>query len=478
VAGGEVASTGAERRVFGKAGSKKGKSALAKRPAQPPKCPECTSQRVWKDGLRSTSHGDVQRWLCPSCGLRFSESTELKVKVHVTSQPGETTDPMIDLSDLQPRNVLSLKQRLNDPALPIREDVGSHGVDSPSISTVGKALNTFYPNNRNRRICVSEGETKNLAGVEPRTEKWAAGATETDLKNLLFKYAWYLKKEGYADSTIKSRERLLKILAKRGASLYDPESVKETIARQDGWCNKRKMNAVDAYTTFLRMTNGTWNPPRYKYASRLPFIPTEQELDALIAGCGPKTSTFLRLLKETAMRAGEARSLRWTDIDFERATVRVTPEKGSNPRIFKLSRELLNMLSSLRAKNRVTDPNRIFAKDLKTIRKVFEKQRTTITRKLQNPRLRQIHFHTFRHWKATMLYHQTKDIIYVMRFLGHKRIKNTLIYIQLGEAIFKDEDDAFICKAARTAEEAKPLIEAGFSYECEFDGVKLFKKRK
>jgi integrase len=39
--------------------------------------------------------------------------------------------------------------------------------------------------------------------------------------------------------------------------------------------------------------------------------------------------------------------------------------------------------------------------------------------------------HTFRYWKATMEYHRTKDILYVMQLLGHERIRNTLIYTQL-----------------------------------------------
>ena len=43
----------------------------------------------------------------------------------------------------------------------------------------------------------------------------------------------------------------------------------------------------------------------------------------------------------------------------------------------------------------------------------------------------QITFKTFRHFKATMEYHRTKDIIHVMRLLGHKNIKNTLVYTQL-----------------------------------------------
>jgi hypothetical protein len=120
----------------------------------------------------------------------------------------------------------------------------------------------------------------------------------------------------------------------------------------------------------------------------------------------------------------------------------------------------------------------VFAKDLKTIRRVFERKRANIARKIQNPRLRQIHFHTFLHWKATTLYHQTKDIIYVMNFFGHKSIKNTMIYIQLEEAILKERGDGFICRMTRDVEEARVLIEAGFSYVCEFDGVKLFRKRK
>jgi hypothetical protein len=42
---------------------------------------------------------------------------------------------------------------------------------------------------------------------------------------------------------------------------------------------------------------------------------------------------------------------------------------------------------------------------------------------LQNPRLLREHFHTLRHWKATMEYHRTKDILHVMNVLGHKNIR-------------------------------------------------------
>ena len=149
-----------------------------------------------------------------------------------------------------------------------------------------------------------------------------------------------------------------------------------------------------------------------------------QEIDQLIAGCGEKTATFLQTLKETGMRAGEAWNLKWTDIDFVNTTVRVTPEKRSNPRMFKVSTKLLAMLSMLPKRSEL-----VFGYyEMRGFRRPYTRQRKRIAQKLGNPRLNQITFHTFRHWKATMEYHKTKDILHVMRLLGHKNIKNTLVY--------------------------------------------------
>jgi len=74
-----------------------------------------------------------------------------------------------------------------------------------------------------------------------------------------------------------------------------------------------------------------------------------------------------------------------------------------------------------------------------------------------------------------MEYHKTKDILHVKALLGHKKIDSTLMYTQLIK--FENEDD-FICGIAKTVEEAKALIEVGFEYVTEIDGVKLFRKRK
>jgi integrase len=97
-----------------------------------------------------------------------------------------------------------------------------------------------------------------------------------------------------------------------------------------------------------------------------------------------------------------------------------------------------------------------------------------MSEKLGNPRLLRIHFHTLRHWKATMEYPRTKDILYVMKLLGHKNIANTLIYTQLVEF----EGDEYCSAVVRSVEEAQKLVEAGFEYVRSHDETMLFRKRK
>jgi hypothetical protein len=77
-----------------------------------------------------------------------------------------------------------------------------------------------------------------------------------------------------------------------------------------------------------------------------------------------------------------------------------------------------------------------------------------------------------------MLYHQTKDILYVKEYLGHNKIDTTLLYIQLAETIFKNLNDEFTVKIANKKEDIKALLEVGFEYICEKDELYYFRKRK
>jgi hypothetical protein len=69
---------------------------------------------------------------------------------------------------------------------------------------------------------------------------------------------------------------------------------------------------------------------------------------------------------------------------------------------------------------------------------------------------------------------KTKDILRVMKMLGHKSIQNTLLYTQL----VNFENDDYYSATAKTVKEAQKLVEAGFEYVCNFEEIKLFWKRK
>jgi len=361
-------------------------------------CPQCGSEKIWRDGFRVLRDGrTVQRYLCRTCGFRFSFSERDK---NMGVRSG---------SDLKMRQIEKIQQS---------------------------------------------------AGMSPC------------IREKLLEFLWWLKKQGYSETTILSRNKKLQRLIRLGADLLDPESVKDVLARQR-WSASYKETIVTAYDSFAKWLGLKWEKPVYKRVRKLPFIPLEREIDDLIAGCSKYISTFLQIAKETGARAGEIFALKWDDIDFEKKTVSFTPEKGSEPRRFRMSGKLIGMLAKL-----PRDGDKIFAhhySSLNNLMRTFQRQRKRIAFKLANPRLLKISFHTLRHWKATMEYHKTKDILHVMQILGHKSIKNTLIYTQLVK--FENEDE-YICKMAKTPKEVKKLIELGFEYVCEQDGLKFFRKRK
>jgi integrase len=291
----------------------------------------------------------------------------------------------------------------------------------------------------------------------------------------LLDYSFYLYKEGRAESTIKSRVQILKSLVKAGASLMDPESVKLALA-QINWVPKRKVNAVDAYDIFVKRYGLTWAPPRYRVPRNNPFVPTEKEIDALIAGTGSRTSTLLLFLKETGVRIGEAQNLKWVDIDVERRLVNVTPEKGSNPRTIPISDVLLVKLHGMKT-NKSANPERVFTTDKPSLYRVFHKQRRKMAEKLQNPRLMKVTFHSIRHWHGT-IFCMLHGFGPTQERLGHRSPINTEKYVHLAQIYFKDAQVTYDCREAVTVDQAKDLIAKGYEYVTEIDRMKLFRKKE
>jgi len=279
--------------------------------------------------------------------------------------------------------------------------------------------------------------------------------------------------QGFCKEIIDRSIYMIKRLHNLGANLLDPESVKDVLAKQENWRDSYKMLLMYAYESFLEMIGLSWKKPRYKQEEIIPFIPIEEELDQLIAGCGKTVGTFLQGLKDTGADSGEMAKVRWIDVNKEAATVNISPVKNHDARVLNVSDEFLRRLGTLpRASEYIFH--------YQGVRTSFDHAKRNMTRKLNNPRLLAISFTTFRHWKGTMEYHKTHDILHVKSLLGHKNIQNTMVYINLEKTVFTSRNDEFHVRVAGTVDEACKLIEVGFGYVTgEYhDGGKIFRKRK
>jgi len=374
-----------------------------------PSCPECSSDRVYRDGLRQLSNGEsVQRFLCRNCGYRFSEN-------HNSFKECQT--------------------------------------------------------NSNGQICAVLKEAKNLASAT-ETKTVAGETCDLNRKGQLIEFVWNMRKDNYTPSTISSYTTAIKRLMKD--TTLEPDDVKEYLSKLK-CAEAYKHNMAAAYTLYLKQHGQTWRPPLFHVTNRLPFIPTEAELDQLIASVGKKTSVFLETLKQTGARMGEVAVLTWDNVDVQRKTITINnPEKNGQPRILSINDKLVNMLATLPKTTQY-----VFGTCNKVTRgSVYYRLRKRAAVKIGNPRILKIGLHTFRHWKATMLYHETKNPALVMETLGHRNLNTTMRYIHLEKALFKNDADNFDVKATADAAEIKELLEVGFEYVCEKGGLMFFRRRK
>ena len=75
-----------------------------------------------------------------------------------------------------------------------------------------------------------------------------------------------------------------------------------------------------------------------------------------------------------------------------------------------------------------------------------------------------------------MLFHKTKNILYVQQQLGHRCIENTMVYTQL----INFESDEWHVSTAKTLDEEEKLIQAGFDFVrySQKDELAIYRKRK
>jgi len=283
-----------------------------------------------------------------------------------------------------------------------------------------------------------------------------------------------MKKNAYADTTIESTGKRLRHL-QRNCNLQEPENVKGFIANKK-CSNAYKEALIEAYDLLMRSMNQQWQKPFYKRNDKLPKIPTEEKIDMLISNASTRMALFLSMSKDLGTRPIELTWLKVTDINLQNGVTHITGAKHTVGRVGKLKSNTLEMLKQYILKKHLNANDRLFQCKSENMSEQYRIFRNRLAEKLQDPTFKTIRLYDFRHFKATMEYHKTKDLLHVKTLLGHKDLRTTLRYTQLLDNLPSDE---YHCKTASNTKEATNLIENGFEYVTTTpDALMLFRKRK
>jgi integrase len=379
-------------------------------------CPECHSKKNWKDGIRETNFGSVQRFLCRDCGFRFCEKS---YKVYLANENRQ----------------LCAKKK-------------------------AKKLD-------------SATETKTVAGEK------SLQSLPQEARGLIAKFMAYLERQGYYEKSayLKLLKILVKDGAnlldpEDVKTRIAQHRFKDKAGEVRAWKKSTKTLAVCGYDQFCRMEAILWQPPKYKQQDSQIYVPDEKYLDQLIAGTRSKRmAAFLQCLKETFADPGEALRIEWIDIKNNVIAIN-HPVKGHRSGSTEVSPKLIAMINALPKNSKL-----VFPMTYQCAVNGFQKMRKRLAQKLQQPELLRVSFKSFRHWGGSMLaYYTNGNVVKIQKALRHKSVLNTMKYIHTIQ--FKDED--FEETVATTPEEIRQLGKAGWTKydEGDFNRTRLHFYRK
>lgn len=395
-------------------------------------CPECGSSKVFRNGTaKSNFDVKIQRYVCRSCGRRFSDPDDLKKAKAVA-----------------------------DSFLPY------------------EGLKVKDKNKQASQVCALIGDAKNL--TLEATEKISVSQREKPKAergiNIIIKdFQWQLKKEGKADVTIRNYGYSLLRLEKLGVDLFNPETFREAMARQDKLTPIRRHGLTKAYKSFLAHNNIKAELPKVKFKRKIPYIPPKEHMDQLFSHCSPQMAAFCFTMQATAARPIEALRIQWNDIDRVHKRININfPAKGGNTRSIQVNETLIDMLIALPHLN----GNLVFTyRTTDNAGCIFRRMRNRAVKKFNNPELKKISFYSCRYWRATKERHAKGNPDAVQYLLGHSSLAYVQIYARLAAQCFGDQEYDVI--EVRDSQRRREAIRKGYEFvEKDAEGASWYRKSK
>jgi site-specific recombinase XerD len=169
----------------------------------------------------------------------------------------------------------------------------------------------------------------------------------------------------------------------------------------------------------------------------LPVVLSPDEVRRLIEAAGNlKHQTALSVAYGAGLRASEVVALKVTDVDSERMTLRIEQGKGRRDRYAMLSPVLLERLRVwwrvARVQGKMLDGGWLFP-GLDPLDQLSTRQlNRAIHAAAEAANIdKRVSMHTLRHSFATHLLEQKVDIRVIQVLLGHAKLENTALYVQV-----------------------------------------------
>jgi len=274
---------------------------------------------------------------------------------------------------------------------------------------------------------------------------------------LLKDYETYLQIKNFKPRGIESKIRIAKYLFiyleennldLKSFKRFDAESYREYLVTSKDEKGKQRFKAetINGILAYLRLLfkyllsvnevikNPFMEVENMKESHHLPKnILTIEETDKLLKNIEVKTKTdfkfkvVVEVLYSTGARITEIENLTKNDIDLERGIITIRDDKDRKDRIAPLTEYSINLLKDYL--KGFSNDDKVFIHGMpRTLNRFINDRLKRLTRDLELPLLTS---HGIRHTIATQMFKKGADIREVQEFLGHKKIKNTEIYIRL-----------------------------------------------
>lgn len=286
-----------------------------------------------------------------------------------------------------------------------------------------------------------------------------------------------MQRRGHPTSYLETVSHQLKHLQKY-SDLSNPEKILDFIATKKSDAYKRLL--ARAYAYYANHYKIEFEIPKYHKDSKMPKLPTATQLEKLIAAAGKLLSLKLWISYKTGFRPCEVHALTVRDIDTEHNAI-TCPEvfKHGAARTIKVPESLIKAIQTHIIRNDLDINDKLFKSNARKYGNNFRVMRNRLAKRTHDPSLRTVRLYDFRHYYATMTYLNTRDVPITATDMGHKDINTTMKYIHLSRIIEAQEGtDRYITKVASNVEEARELIEAGFTKADEYEGKHIYRKHK